>query len=65
MEIVLVLAHVLGQMPDARGEQRDLYFGRPRVAILGRVFPHYLFFIHYYRQLRFSSLFRYSLNLFL
>src|SRR5215210_5872022 len=54
-----MLAHVLGQMPDARREQRDLHLGRPRITVLSRVLPHYLFFVLfvlYYRQLLSSPL---------
>ncbi len=65
MEIVLVLAHVLGQVPDAAGEQRNLYLRRTRVAVLGRVLPDYFVLVLYYRQLLCSSLLSYSLNLFL
>jgi hypothetical protein len=65
MEIVLVLAHVLGQMPDAAGEHGDLDLWRPRVTIVGRVLPHYFVFVLYYRQLLCSSLLSYSFNLFL
>jgi hypothetical protein len=65
MEIVLVLTHVLGQMPDAAGEQRDLYLRRPRVAFVGRVLRDYFVLILYYRQLLCSSLLSYYLNLFL
>jgi hypothetical protein len=65
MEIVLVLTHVLGQVPDARREHRDLDLGRPRVTVVGRVLPDYFVFVLYYRQLLCSSLLCYSLNLFL
>src|SRR4028118_2391031 len=68
MEIVLVLAHVLRQVTDARREYRDLDLRRPCVTSVGRILAHYLFFVLYYRQLRFSSLIRYShysINLFL
>src|SRR3954453_5152497 len=37
VEVVPVLLHVLGQIVDAPLEQRDLHFGRPRVAIAGGV----------------------------
>jgi hypothetical protein len=65
MEIVLVLAHMLGQVPDAAGEQRDLYLRRTRVAVLGRVLPDYFVLVLYYRQLLCSSLLSYRLNQFL
>jgi hypothetical protein len=65
VEIVLVLAHVLGEVPDAAGEQRDLYLRRTRVAVMGRVLRDYFALILYYRQLLCSSLLSYCLNLFL
>jgi len=51
MEIVLVFAQMLGEVPDARREQRDLHLGRPRVAIVRRVLLDYSLFVLYYRQL--------------
>jgi hypothetical protein len=65
MEIVFVLAHVLGHVPDTAGEQRNLYLRRTRVAVVGRILPDYFVLILYYRQLLCSSLFSYCLNLFL
>jgi hypothetical protein len=56
MEIVLVLAHVLGKVPDTLREDRDLNLRRPRVAVLDLVLLNYCVFILCYRQLLLSPL---------
>ena len=56
MEIMLVLAHVLCEVPDALRQDRDLDLWRTRVAILDRVLLNYCVFVLCYRRLLLSPL---------